>query len=314
VDYIQVSGVQVSRVVLGCGGFGGIGSAPEFFGAGESRDEAFALMDAAYERGITTFDTADAYGGGRSETFIGEWLRSRGLRDRVAIITKTFNPMSEGADSGLSRTRILRQVDTSLRRLGVERIDLYLAHEQDPATPIEETLAAMDELVRNGKIRAFGTSNAGAADLAAALAAGPRLACVQNSCSLLDPDDDVLDLCQREGLGYLAFGPLAGGWLTGKYRRDAPPPDGSRMTTRPEPYLRLQDERVYSALDRLAALAHDQGTTMAALALSWVLARPGVTATVIGPRRPEHIAPAIEALTLPPPDVRHLFPTDLMSG
>jgi aryl-alcohol dehydrogenase-like predicted oxidoreductase len=311
VDYVRVAGVEVSRVVLGCGGFGGIGSAPEFFGAGESREEAFALMDAAYELGITTFDTADAYGGGRSESFIGEWLRSRGAR--IAIITKTFNPMSEGADSGLSRTRILRQVDTSLRRLGVERIDLYLAHEQDPATPIEETLAAMDELVERGKVRAFGTSNAGAADLASALAAGPRPACVQNSCSLLEPDDDVLDLCRREGLGYLSFGPLAGGWLTGKYRRDAPPPDGSRMTTRPEPYHRFQDERVYSALDRLGALARDRGTTMAALALSWVLARPGVTATVIGPRRPEHIAPAIEALTLPPPDAGHMFPTDLMS-
>jgi aryl-alcohol dehydrogenase-like predicted oxidoreductase len=298
------SGIEVSRIILGCGGFGGIGTAPEFFGRGETKDEAFALMDAAYERGITTFDTADAYGGGRSESFIGEWLRTRGLRGRIVIITKTFNPMSEGADHGLSRSRILRQVDTSLRRLGVERIDVYLGHDQDPATPIEETLAAMDELVERGKIGAFGTSNAGTADLAAALAAGGRtrrFACVQNSHSLLERDDDVLGLCRDEGLGYLPYSPLAGGWLTGKYRPGVPPPEGSRMTTRPEPYERFQDERVYAELDRLRAQARERGTTMAALALSWVLTRPGVTAAVVGPRRPGHLDPAIEALTVPPP-------------
>ena len=136
------SGIVVSRVILGCGNFGGVGSAPAFFGQGIPRDEAFRIMDAAWELGITTFDTADAYGGGRSETWIGEWLAAKGsaVRDAIAIQTKTFNPVAEGDDRGLSRARILRQIDTSLERLGVERVALYLAHEFDAETPQEETL------------------------------------------------------------------------------------------------------------------------------------------------------------------------------
>ena len=151
------TGVEVSRIILGCGNFGGIGSAPAFFGQGESREEAFELMDAAWAAGITTFDTADAYGGGRSETYIGEWIRSRGLRP--VLTTKTFNPMSEGADRGLSRERIRRQLDSSLERLGVDSVELYLSHAMDPSTPLEETTAAFDELAAAGKIRAWGGSN-----------------------------------------------------------------------------------------------------------------------------------------------------------
>src|ERR671925_562546 len=134
------TGLELPRIVLGCGNFGGIGSAPAFFGQGESEEEAFAIMDAAWDLGITTFDTADAYGGGRSETAIGKWLRARGsdVRDRIVVTTKTFNPMAEGADRGLSRRRIIRQLDTSLERLGLERVPLYMAHAWDPETPIEE--------------------------------------------------------------------------------------------------------------------------------------------------------------------------------
>ena len=150
------SDIAVSQVVLGCGNFGGVGSSPAFFGQGIPRDEAFRIMDAAWELGVTTFDTADAYGGGRSETWIGEWLAEKGnpVRDAIAIQTKTFNPVSDGADHGLARTRILRQIDGSLARLGVERVALYLAHEFDPDVPQEETLRAFDELVRAGKIGA----------------------------------------------------------------------------------------------------------------------------------------------------------------
>src|SRR4029453_10318174 len=127
------SGVEVSRIILGCGNFGGIGSAPAFFGAGESEAEAHALMDAAWEAGVTTFDTADAYGGGRSESFIGSWLRSKGpeVRERIVLATKTFNPMAEGDDSGLSAERIRRQLQGSLERLGVDGVPLYLAHATD---------------------------------------------------------------------------------------------------------------------------------------------------------------------------------------
>src|SRR5690349_18633327 len=144
-------------LILGCGNFGGIGSAPEFFGQGESQEEAFAIMDAAWEAGIRWFDTADAYGGGRSETAIGAWIAATGNRPRLT--TKTFNPMEAGADSGLSRERILRQIQTSLERLGVDRVDLYLAHEFDPETPIEETTGAFEELQEQGVIGSYGVSN-----------------------------------------------------------------------------------------------------------------------------------------------------------
>ena len=154
--YLGQTGVRVSRIILGCGNFGGIGSSPALFGQGESREEAFAIMDAAWEAGITTFDTADAYGGGRSETFIGDWLRTKGpeVRDEIILSTKTFNPMDEGEDHGLAPARVKRQLESSLRRLGVERVQLYLTHAWDPDVPIAETAGALDELQREGKIGA----------------------------------------------------------------------------------------------------------------------------------------------------------------
>ena len=295
------SGVDVSRIILGCGNFGGIGSLPAFFGAGETEGEAHALLDAAWEAGITTYDTADAYGGGRSESYLGSWLRGKGadVRSRIVLTTKTFNPMSDGADSGLAPARIRRQLASSLGRLGVDAVDLYLAHAMDPATPVEETIGAFEELVAAGAIRAYGGSNADAAWLREALRHG-RPDWVQNSYSLLDRDDEagVLPLVARAGLGYTPFSPLAGGWLTGKYRRGEPPPAGSRMTLRPEPYLHLREERVYDALEAFEARARERETSQAALAIAWLLAHPHVTAVVVGPRRPDQLRPALDALSL----------------
>ena len=295
------SGVDVSRIILGCGNFGGIGSSPAFFGKGETEGEAHALLDAAWEAGITTLDTADAYGGGRSETYIGSWLRSKGseVRDRVVLTTKTFNPMTEGADSGLAPARIRRQLESSLGRLGVEAVDLYLPHAVDPATPVAETVGAFEELKAEGKLRAYGGSNVGAPWLEEALRHG-RPEWVQNSYSLLERDDDadVLPVVAREGLGYTPFSPLAGGWLTGKYRRGEEPPAGSRMTLRPEPYAHLEDDRVYDSLEAFEEQASERATSPAALALAWALGHPHVTAVVIGPRRPEQLRPALDALRL----------------
>jgi aryl-alcohol dehydrogenase-like predicted oxidoreductase len=289
--YLGNTGIDVSRVILGCGNFGGIGSAPEFFGQGESRDEAFALLDAARDAGITTFDTADAYGGGRSESFIGEWLRLR-RPDGIVLSTKTFNPMAAGEDHGLAPARVRRQLESSLRRLGVDRVDMYLTHDWDPDVPIAETAGVLDELVAEGKVGAYGLSNVDGAQLREALGAG-SFGWVQNSYSLLDreAEQEVLPLCAERGLGFTPFSPLAGGWLTGKYRRGQPPPAGSRMTMRPEPYEHLRADAVYAALDVLAARGDS-----ATLALAWLLADPRVTAVVVGPRRPEHLAPALAAL------------------
>lgn len=295
------SGVDVSRIILGCGNFGGLGSSTAYFGAGETEGEAHALMDAAWEAGITTFDTADAYGGGRSESFIGSWLRAKGpdVRDRIVLTTKTFNPMSDGADHGLSRERIRRQLDGSLERLGVESVPLYLAHAMDPAVPVAETIGTFDALVAEGLVRAYGGSNVDAAWLEEALRHG-RPEGAQNSYSLLDREAEqgVLQVCAREGLGFTPFSPLAGGWLTGKYKRGEEPPAGSRMSLRPEPYLHLQEDGVFDALEGLEAQARERATTPATLAFAWLLAHPQVTAVLVGPRRPEQLRPALDALEL----------------
>jgi aryl-alcohol dehydrogenase-like predicted oxidoreductase len=307
VEYRELggTGASVSRIALGCGNFGGIGSAPAFFGRGESRAEAFALLDAARAAGITLLDTADAYGGGRSEQWLGEWLARNG-RDGEVVATKVFHSVvGEPGDEGLAPDRIRRQVAGSLERLGVDRIDLYLIHAFDPETPLADTLAALDELVRAGTVGALGASNIGAAELAEALEISAerglaRFEWVQNSYSLLDraPQADVLRLCEQHGLGFTPFGPLAGGWLTGKYRRDSTPDAGSRMATRPEPYRRYEDEAVYAGLDALAERARERGTDTATLALAWLLADDRVSSVIVGPRRPAHLEPALRALEL----------------
>ena len=298
------SGVGLTRVILGCGNFGGIGSAPAFFGQGESEQEAFSIMDAAWDAGITAFDTADAYGGGRSETWIGRWRAARG-RDPV-VTTKVFHSVAgDPADRGLAPDRIRRQIRGSLERLGVERVPLYLIHEPDPDTPVEETLRALDGLVREGVVDAIGASNVDRAYLEEALAVSDRdglarFECVQNAYSLLerDAEEGVIPFCSEHRVAFTAFSPLAGGWLTGKYAKDRPFPPGSRMATRPGSYGRLATDTVYDALDALAAAAAARGADLPTLALAWVVAHPDVTGVVVGPRRPAHLDPALAALGL----------------
>ena len=267
---------------------------PSLFGQGDTQEQAFELLDAAFEAGLTWLDTADAYGGGRSETYIGEWLRSR-RPEGIRITTKTFAPMDEGEDYGLAPDRVRRQIDTSLARLGVERIDLYLAHAWDEDVPAAEFIGVFDELVAAGKIAAYGLSNVGQAELREGLATG-EIAAVQNSYSLLDRavEVDVLPLCGERGIGFQAFSPLCGGWLTGKYRRDEAPPEGSRMTLRGGPYEHLRTEAVFDALEEL-----ERRGDAAQLALAWLLAAAPNVSVVIGPLRPEQLAPALAALANP---------------
>ena len=280
-------------IALGCGNFGGVGSAPAFFGQGIPEDEAMRIMDRAWDAGISWFDTADGYGGGRSETWIGRWIAERG--HRPTLTTKVFHStVGDPADTGLAPDRIRRQLEASLGRLGVERVDLYLAHEPDPGTPLADTVACFERLVEEGLVGAWGLSNYDAAGIREALERG-RPALVQNTYSLLDRRDevDVLPLCADEGIPYVPFGPLAGGWLTGKYRRDAAFPEGSRMTQRPGPYERFVDERVFDALEALEAEAAARGVDQATLAFAWVLAR--VDGAVCGPTRAEHLDPVLAA-------------------
>jgi aryl-alcohol dehydrogenase-like predicted oxidoreductase len=292
------AGAEIRPVALGCGNFGGVGSAPEFFGSGLTDDQSLELMDAAWELGITHFDTADAYGGGRSERAIGRWIATRGSVPQLT--TKTFNPMTAGADHGLRPERIARQLQSSLERLGVAQVDLYLAHEFDPDVPLADTIAAFDDAVAAGLIRSYGVSNFNSGQLLSALAEGVPAA-LQNSFSLLARQDarDLLDLCQQRNVAYLAFSPLAGGWLTGKYRRGEPYPAGSRMAQRPGPYAGLERSQTFDLLDRLAGIAHDRGTSMAGLALAWLLGDDRVAQIVVGPGSRTQLTPVAEAFEHP---------------
>ena len=306
-DYRRLgsTGLRVSRLALGCGNFGGIGSAPAFFGAGETEAQAFELMDRAYDAGINCFDTANAYGGGRSETWIGRWLKGKGsaVRQQVLLSSKVFNPVGPGPnDRGLSRRHVLQQVDQSLARLQTDRLDMYLIHEPDPETPLDETLRALDDVVRMGKVLYVGASNVEAWRLARALwISDVRRLCrfewVQNSFSLLDRDAEreLFPLCADQQVGFTAFSPLAGGWLTGKYAEAGVYPDGSRMTLRPEPYRHLERDAVFRGLKTIADAAAALGVGMPALAIAWVLHHPRVDAAIIGPRNAAHLDAALAA-------------------
>jgi aryl-alcohol dehydrogenase-like predicted oxidoreductase len=309
-DYTRLgsTGLKVSRLGLGCGNFGGIGSAPEFFGMGENEAQAFALMDRAFDAGINFFDTANAYGGGRSESYIGRWLQSKGsaVRQRLLLSSKVFNPVGPGPnDRGLSRRHILQQVDESLARLQTDRLDMYLIHEPDPETTLEETLVALHDLVRMGKVLYVGASNIEAWRLARGLWISDvrnlvRFEWVQNSYSLLDrtPERELFPLCHDQRVGFTAFSPLAGGWLTGKYRAAGDYPEGSRMTLRPEPYVHLVSDKVFRGLAALADQARASGVDMSALAIAWVLHHPRIDAAIIGPRTTAHLDAALSALMI----------------
>jgi aryl-alcohol dehydrogenase-like predicted oxidoreductase len=288
--------VNFRGVALGCGNFGGIGSAPEFFGQGISHHDAFAIMDRAWEAGIHWFDTGDAYGGGSSESWIGEWCRDR--NHSPTITTKVFHSTTgTPGDTGLAPERIRRQLESSLERLRIDSVDLYLAHEPDPATPITETIDAFETLRAEGLISTWGLSNYHDDTLEDAVRHG-QPALLQNSFSLLDRADEdvVVPFCAEHGIAYVPFGPLSGGWLTGKYRRGEPYPEGSRMTMRPGPYEQLADDRVFDGLDLLRAEADARGVDLPTLAFAWVLAR--VDGAVCGPNRAEQLDPILAAREL----------------
>ena len=196
-------------------------------------------------------------------------------------------------DTGLAPERIRRQLAASLERLGVERVDWYLAHEPDPAVPLDETVACFEEVRADGLVGAWGLSNFSPDEVRE-----HRPGLVQNSFSLLDraDEEDVLPYCKTHGILYVPFGPLAGGWLTGKYRRGEPYPDGSRMTQRPGPYQRYADDSVFDVLEELEADAERRGVSMAALAFAWVLER--CDGAVCGPNRAAHLDPILEAMQL----------------
>jgi aryl-alcohol dehydrogenase (NADP+) len=278
------------------------------FGAESSEEVSHAQLDRFVEHGGNFVDTADVYSRGVSEEVIGRWLAARpGARDRLVVATKGRFPMGGGPnDAGLTRTHLSRALDASLRRLGVETIDLYQAHAWDPLTPIEETLGFFDDAVRAGKIRYAGVSNflgwqLQKASLLAQFRGLAPIVTLQPQYNLLvrDIEFELVDVCRNERIGILPWSPLAGGWLTGKYRPGEPFPAGSRMTQRPGPYAGFRTGATFAALDRLQAVAQAGGISLAGLALAWLVADERVSQIVIGPGRPEHLAPVREALAHP---------------
>ncbi|CAF0945461.1 unnamed protein product [Rotaria sordida] len=301
--------IEISRVILGCGCFGGIGSAPSLFNQGENEEQAHEILDAALHLGITTFDTADAYGGGRSELYIGNWLKKcdEKVRNNIVLSSKTYNPIFVGDSKGLSKERISEKIDGTLQRLGTKQLDMYLSHEMDEETPLEETLSCFNELQKCGKIRAFGASNITCEELEKSISICNNLGLnryewVQNPMSLLNyrEVEKMLQICSRYGLGFTPYSPLAGGWLTGKYQKGLNYELGSRMTLRPEPYeiyVKHQDS-IYDGLNSMRKISKERfgNISIAGLSLAWLLSDSRITGIIIGPRKPEHLEPIREAL------------------
>ena len=291
---------DLDRIWFGCGNFGGIGSSPSLRSAGDSEEQALQLLDHARRVGLRRFDTANTYGGGSSEVILGQWLRFQGasFRRSVRIATKVGNPHGcPPGETPLSRMQIAFHLDQSLRRLGVERIDRYYIHEFDRSTPLEETLGAIALAVEAGKIASFGISNASLTDLKAVRSlAGASLAerfrYVQNEYNLLVTADAeaLIPYCADHGLRYTAFSPLAGGFLTGKYRFGEDPPSRSRLAQAPEVCAGYSSEESFAVIDRLRQTAEERQMTMPEAALRFALDTPGVDGLIIAPRRIEHFA------------------------
>ncbi len=302
-EYRQLgrSGLRVSVLALGTMTFGdaGTGAAIGGLGSGEAR----ALVDQALEAGVNIIDTADIYSGGRSEEILGEILEGR--RDDVLLATKARFAMGAGAnDAGLSRQYLIRACEASLRRLRTDYIDLYQVHERDGLTPVEEILDALDTLVHDGKVRYIGCSNHSAWHVMKALGTSERTGLEryvsqQIYYSLLhrEAEYELVPLSVDEQVGILVWSPLAGGLLTGKYRRDGTAPKGARHTTDwGEPPI-YDEPRMYDVIETLVDVAREQGRSPAQTALAYLLGKPGVTSLVIGARAGEQLADNLASAT-----------------
>ncbi len=262
------------------------------YGGGVARAAAEACVRAALDAGVNFVDTANVYASGGAESFLGEVL-ARIPRDRYVLATKLYFPMS-ASDRGRSAAQIRKQLDASLARLRVSYVDLYQCHRYDVSTPLEETMAALTEAVRQGKTRYIGFSEWSPEQIRAALAlAGERFVSSQPQYSMLwrEPEAEVFPLCAREGIGQIVWSPLAQGVLTGKYAPGRPPPKDSRAAS-PEMGVFLQrrlDDRDLERVERLKPIAAGLGLTLAQLAIAWVLRRPEVTSAIIGATRPEQV-------------------------
>ncbi len=290
-DTRTLGSLDVSVVGLGCNNFGGR----------LDQTATDAVVGAALDAEVTLFDTADAYGGTRSEELLGAALGKR--RDQAVVATKFGMRLGDDpATGGASPAWVERAVTDSLRRLGTDRIDLYQLHTPDEATPIEDTLVALDRLVQAGKVLEVGCSNFSAGQIDAAAQASAehglaRFVSVQNRYSLLtrDPEQGVTDACKRHGLGILPYFPLESGMLSGKYRAGEDPPAGTRLAGMGDRAGKFRNERTVAAVERLRGYCEERGHTLLELAFSWLLCQPTVASVIAGGTRPEQVQANVAA-------------------
>ncbi|MGC9398418.1 MAG: aldo/keto reductase [Anaerolineae bacterium] len=284
------TGVQVSELCLGCMNFG----------ARTEPEDAYAIIDRAIDAGINFLDTANVYSRGRSEEIVGEALKRNGKRHQIVLATKVHGRMADDEPNawGNHRRHIIEQCEASLRRLQTDTIDLYQIHRPMSGIPIDETLRALDDLIRAGKVRYVGTSTFAAWQLVESLWVSKelglnRFVCEQPPYNLLDRrvERELLPMAQTYGFGIIPWSPLAGGLLTGKYRRDQKPPEDARYAdVEGKPWMEKRlTPGVYDVVEALDPMAKEKGVSMAQLALAWVLRQPGVTSPIIGPRTMEQL-------------------------
>ena len=263
------------------------------YGVGVEADAARACLDAALEAGINFIDTANVYGRGAAETFLGDALKHRS-RDSYVLATKLYFPMSD-SDRGLSRAQVEKQLDASLKRLQVDVIDLYQCHRYDPDTPLEETMQALTRAVDSGKVRYIGFSEWPADRIQAAvdMSGVAKFVSSQPQYSLLwrEPEDEVIPLCAANGISQIVWSPLGQGVLSGKYDPDRPPPSGTRAASEAMGGWmdRLMQPRVLRAVQHLKPIAEEAGLTLPQFALAWVLREPNVASAIIGASRPQQV-------------------------
>lgn len=314
---LGTSGLKVSVLSLGAMTFGE--SKTFMKGVTSSDDEARRVFDRAIEHGVNLIDTANVYSEGRSEELVGEWVKGK---RGVLVASKCRFPMGFGQqekpgphDSGLSRKHIMAACEASLRRLKLDTIDLYQVHMQDNSVRIDETMRALDDLVTQGKVRYIGCSNYTGYRLVESLWASEKIRAaryesVQLQWSLLErgAEREVVPACRQFGIGTLVWSPLASGFLSGKYRRGAPPPEGSRLTEWKDTMKRIGVERSYDVIDRLDAIAKKRDASCAQVALAWLLAKKEVSSIILGARTTQQLDDNLRAteVKLTPDDVKEL--------
>jgi aryl-alcohol dehydrogenase (NADP+) len=286
---LGTTGISVSRYCLGAMMFGAWGN--------RDHDDCVRIIHAGLDAGINFIDTADVYAAGESEEIVGKAIKGR--RDDVVLATKFVAPMDDDPNHrGSSRRWIMHEVENSLRRLGTDHLDLYQAHRPDPTTDVDDTLGALSDLVQQGKVRVIGSSTFPAeqiveAQWVAERRGRERFRCEQPPYSIFvrGIETSVLPTCQRYGMGVIPWSPLAGGWLTGKYRRDSPAPTTGRASRTPDrfDYEKAENQRKLDLVEALVALADEAGLSLTHLAMAFVLEHPGVTSAIIGPRTMEQL-------------------------